>query len=341
MGRCSLPGLYFGTTTCLLTSPTLSSIRTTMGKSCSKICHFHHRSTSSTTFVVQPVTEQCTGKRLAVVPEIALVTTNVTEENQEDAVVIEMQESERRRDDVYSALHSAIKSCDFSSFQSLFEKADTVLSPEDAFSLLISACASNQTDISRLTLTRVRDVNVYTYPYENPLLLAIKHKNIETVLSLIEAGATLNPAFRNKEDEVVFSPVLAAVRAGDPDVLKLVVESGGDLAAALVRNRQGPTGTTVLDVVNPRHEDVKEYLAGAYPLARFQVRVTQKTFLTLTPEQVDEELTQLSLPGDFKLNCHGLTPWLIVCAFGVAPAFRRYLQATPGLVNSCDTVPLT
>ena len=244
-----------------------------MGKSCSKICHFHQRSNSSTTFVIVPEPQEA---KPSISPEIALVTTNFTEENVDEGVVIELPDSDLRRDEHFQALQTALRQENSAAFQTALEHAEK-LRDEDAFGLLLGACVGNQTDIAKMVIGRVRSVNCFTYPYENPLLLAIKHKNIEVVMALIEAGALLSPRLDTEEEVALFSPVLAAVRAGDKDVLKLLVDMGGDLTLKLVRTTQD--GKTVLDLADPRNEDLMDYLQATYTVENIKVPATLENTL--------------------------------------------------------------
>jgi len=240
-----------------------------MGKSCSKICHFHQRSNSSTTFVIVPETQEAA--KPSTNPEIALVTTNFTEENADENVAIELPDSDQRRDEHYQALQIALRQESSAAFQTVLEQAGK-LREEDAFGLLLKACVGNQTDIAKMLIGKVRSVNYFNYPYENPLLLAIKHKNIEVVMALIEAKAELNPPFPTAAEAALFSPVLAAVRAGDKDVLKLLVDMGGDLTLRDVGTTQ--QGKTVLELADPRNEDLTDYLQVTYAVESVKVGTT-------------------------------------------------------------------
>ena len=229
-----------------------------MGTSCSKICHYHQRSNSSTTLVVASDSPE-TGK-LPTAAEIALVTTTFTEENADEHIGLELQDS----DQGFQALWKVLTEDNAGNFQTAFEQAEEVRE-EDVFRLLLGACIANQTDCAKMLIGKVKTVNTFSYPFENPLLLAIKHKNIEIVMALIEAGAELNPTLHSDSATALFSPVLAAVRAGDKDVLKLLVDMGGDLTLTDVPLTQGDL--TVLQLADPRNEDLMDYLKSEYTMA--------------------------------------------------------------------------
>ncbi len=121
---------------------------------------------------------------------------------------------------------------------------------------------ANETDRARVIISSVSDVNYYGSPADNPLLVAIRQKNIEIVAALIDAGADLNPKLHSALELEVFSPVLEAVRVGDVDVLRCLCRAGADLTVVVVSTRQA--GKTVMDIVDPRHEDLYDYLTSSF-----------------------------------------------------------------------------
>ena len=221
-----------------------------MGQSCSQVCGFHHRQ-ASTQLVLTP-DMHVTPKKQRHPTETQVVTTNDTDEDSE--VETEYPASPFPEDEGPRGLRLEFRPARKLQWQR------SALSP--ALRQLLAACHANETDRARVIISSVSDVNYYGSPADNPLLVAIRQKNIEIVAALIDAGADLNPKLHSALELEVFSPVLEAVRVGDVDVLRCLCRAGADLTVVVVSTRQA--GKTVMDIVDPRHEDLYDYLTSSF-----------------------------------------------------------------------------
>lgn len=295
-----------------------------MGQSCSHVCGFH-RHQSSTQLVLSEDT-QATPKKQRHQTETQIVTTNDTDEDSE--VETEYPASPFPEDEGPRRLRH-----DFHPARKLQWHRPSLSPP---LRRLLEACHQNETDRAREIISTLSEVNFYGSPSENPLLVAIRQKNIEIVAALIEAGAEVNPTNTSPYEPMLFSPVVEAVRVGDVDVLRFICRSGGDLTLQV-------NGKTVLDIADPRHVDLCDYLVTAFEQQLGNVTSTQKEIARFYHHNdysgLHKKLYFWAYPHLQVQDIH-MTPWMIACKLGWMDVMRRYYVRTQ-TVDQQDEVTVT
>jgi len=94
---------------------------------------------------------------------------------------------------------------------------------ERGFTPLQLAVQTNQVDIVKALIAAGADLDMRTIDGMSPLTMAIRDGHTETARLLLASGASVNKLSRGN------SPIFEAVKLRDPDLLTLLLESGGDI----------------------------------------------------------------------------------------------------------------